>query len=376
MKKLIELLKSKNILIISIMEIFLITSSYGQWDFQISTNQEFNTNPFRAVEAESDFISTFDIGIQNQLKNINILYYGSYNKFNNSTDINYYWHQLGLYQKAETITWGAYFEQRFNKANNNYFDYLNYAGYVRKPFEFLSINWEGNVSYSSMNYSVIPDFNNWVLASSLLGRKSFETKTTIIASALLNYKGFKNYYSDVDSTLDNPLITYTSEAVNITQLVFNLRVAQSLAENTGLALNYNVKRILAGSGYSASLIQSTYGDIELYEDPVSQDGYSVGGILTQMFESGMSIKLAYSYADKSYPSQGIYLSETEENIDISRLDKQTYFSASITKPFYFDTENGSELDVNLNYHLIKNTSNSYYFNYNVNAISLSLSYIF
>ena len=376
MKKLNQSMPYELILFVVFFHLIIFSSNYAQWNFQVSTNQEFNSNPFRSVGAASDIISTFELGVQRNFKNFNILYYGSYNKFNTFSDIDYYWHQLGVYHNTESVTWGAYFEQRFNKANNNYFNYLNYAGYIKKPFEFLSLNWEANISYSSMNYSVIPDFNNWILASNILIRKSFETKTTIIGSALLNYKGFKNYYSDTDSLLANENINYTAEAVNITQLVLNLRVAQSLGENTGLAINFNSKNILAGQGYSASLIESTYGDMELYDDPVSQNGYSVGGILTQMFESGMSIKLAYSYADKSYPSQGIYLSETEENLDVSRLDKQTYFSASITKPFYFDNENGSELDVNLIYHLIKNTSNSYYFNYDVNAISLSLSYIF
>mgnify|MGYP000026457520 CR=1 FL=1 len=197
MKKLVASLKIKNILFIMFLQLFLLSSNYAQWGFQLSTNQEYNSNPFRAVQPYSDFISTFDIGVQKEFEEINILYYGSYNKFSTSTDIDYYWHQLGIFHETESITWGAYFEQRFNKATNNYFDYLNYAGYIRKPFEFLSLNWEANVSYNSMNYSVIPDFDNWVLASSVLVRKSFETKTTIIGSALLNYKGFNNYYSNI-----------------------------------------------------------------------------------------------------------------------------------------------------------------------------------
>jgi hypothetical protein len=376
MKNLTASLKAKNIVFIIFLQLFLYSSILSQWSFQISTNQEFNSNPFRSVQPTSDFISSFDIGVEKEFKDINFLYYGSYNKFNTSTDIDYYWHQLGIYNKTELITWGAYFEQRFNKINNNYFDYLNYAGYISKPFEFLSLNWEANISYSSMNYAEIPDFNSWIVASNILVRKSFETKTTIIGSALINYKGFKNYYYDVDSTITNENIIYGSEGVNITQLVLNLRLAQSLAENTGLALNYNVKHILSGSGLSASLIESTYGDIELYDDPVSQESYSIGGILTQIFENEMSIKLAYSYSDKNYPSQGIYLSEIEQNNDIKRQDKQSYFSATLTKPFYFDNENGSELDLNVNYHLIKNTSNSYFFNYDVSAVSLSLSFIF
>jgi len=376
MKNLIALLNANALKVMIVLQLISFSFTNAQWNFQLSTNQEFNSNPFRSVDPTSDFISTFDVGIQKEISDFSLLYYGSYNKFNTSTEIDYYWHQLGFFKETESITWGAYFEQRFNRDVNDFFNYLNYAAYIRKPFQLFDFSWEANISYSSMNYSVIPDFNNWVVASGLSTRRSFETKTTIFASAILNYKGFKNYYSNIDSSFGTHNVLLNSESVNITQLVLNARIAQSLAENTGLALNYNLKKILSGSGFSASLIESTYGEIELYEDPVSQEGYSVGALLTQILPADITLKLAYSYADKSYPSQGIYLSETEENLDVSRNDIQTYFSTSISKPFYFDNESGSELNLKLNYQLIKNTSNSYFFNYDINTVSLSLYFIF
>jgi hypothetical protein len=365
--------KFSNSKIINIAMLLLILNSsfiVAQWNIKLGTDQEYNSNPFRSVNANSDFISTFDIGIEKEFENFNILYFGSYTKFMNSTDIDYYWQQLGLYNESESIIWGAYFEQRFNKAANNYYDYLNYAAYIRKPFKLFNINFEANVSVSSMNYTIIPDFDNWVGSTGLLARKSFETKTTLIGSVIFNYKGFKNYSSDIDTTY------FVSEAVNISQIVFNGRVAQSIAENTGIALNFNYKNILSGSGYSASLIESTYGDMELYDDPVSQEGYSFGGMITQMLPSDISLKIGYTYSDKLYPSQGIYLSETEYNLDVSRKDYQNYFSTSISKPIYLDNESGNVIDLKLNYYLIKNQSNSYFFNYNMNTLSFTLNYLF
>ena len=356
--------------------LFLITPALinAQWNLKLSTNQEFNSNPFRSVTPYSDFISTFNVGIERELSSFNVLYYGSYNKFAEASDIDYYWHQLGFYKETKSLVWGAYFEQRFNKDSNNYFNYLNYAAYIRKSFSLFNINWEANVSYSSMNYSIIPDFDNWVASSGLLARKSFETKTTFIGSVVLNYKGFKNF--SADSSYGGEYVNYISEDVNITQIVFNARIAQSLAENTGLALNFNYKNILSGSGFSASLMESTYGDMELYDDPVSQEGYSFGGMITQILPMGFTLKASYSYANKIYPSQGIYLSDTEYDLNVAREDTQTYFSTTLSKSIYFDNEIGSELDIKLNFHLINNKSNSYYFNYDMNTISLSLNYLF
>ncbi|MBU0472645.1 MAG: hypothetical protein KKF62_00640 [Bacteroidetes bacterium] len=369
-----NLSKIKIVPMFVILSILYSLQIFGQWNFQLATNQEYSSNPFRSVNPYSDFISTFNVGIEREFEDFNILYFGSYSKFKESSDIDYYWHQLGFYQETESVIWGAYFEQRFNKDLNNYFNYLNYAAYAKKQFQLLNINWEANLSLNSMNYSEIPDFNNWIASTGLLGRKSFETKTTLIGTVILNYKGFKNFNANIDSVSGTEFIYYNSENVNISQLVLNGRLAQSIIENTGLALNFNYKTILSGSGFSASLIQSTYGDTELYDDPISQEGYSYGGTLTQILPLDISLKLNYTYLDKNYPSQGIYLSETEYQVYVARQDKQSIFSASISKPIYFD--NGNELNLNLNYYLITNKSNSYNFNYDINTLSLSLNYIF
>jgi hypothetical protein len=371
---LVNVSKIKFLQILVVVLFFNSIQIFAQWNFQLATNQEFNSNPFRQTQPYSDFISSFNIGIEREFDAFNVLYFGSYSKFAESSDIDYYWHQIGLYQETETMIWGGFLEQRFNKDLNNYFNYVNYAAYIKKQFEFLSINWEANASYSSMNYSVIPDFNNWIVSSGLLARKSFETKTTLIGSAIFNYKGFKNFTSSTDSLSDGEFTYYNSENVNISQFVLNGRIAQSIFEGTGLALNFNYKSILEGSGFSASLIQSTYGDTELYDDPISQEGYSYSGTLTQMLPAEIAVKLNYTYTDKSYPSQGVYLSETEYNLNDSRKDTQSFISTSISKPFYLD--NGNEINLNLNYYMLKNKSNSQIFNYDINTLSLSLNYIF
>jgi hypothetical protein len=355
-----------------------VPSIFPQWDFSLSTYQEFNSNPFRAVNASSELISTFDLGIQKEFENLsfNILYYGNYNNFSKSFEMNYYWHQLGVYSSTENFGWGIYAEQRINKPEINYFDYFNYADYVNKSFNFFDINWEGNLSFNSMNYSVISDFNNWVASGRILARKSFLTKTTLIGTIVFNYKGFKNYISNIDSTYGDDYIYYTSEDVNVSQIELNCRIAQSVGEKTGLALNVHYKDILSGSGFSASLFESTYGDMELYDDPISQEGYSVGGMLTHIFFEDLVTRLSYFYYSKIYPSQGVYFSETEYNTELFREDTQNVFSLYLSKTIYLNNTNGNMLDLSFNATMLNNKSNSYYFNYDMNYFSLQLSFNF
>ncbi len=364
-----------------LLQLTLFSSITAQWNFAVSTQQEFNSNPFRAVvtdsvDSYSDFVSSYNFGVEREFSGINILYYGNYTGFQTASEINYYWHQIGVYKETESFTWGLYLEQRINNEANNYFDYLNYAGYIRKLFTAGSINWKANLSISAMEYSVIPDFNNWVASAQLSGTKSFETRTTFIGTLIFNYKGFKDFTEETETRHGVENTYYIEETVNISQIEFNGRIAQSIFESTGLALNFNYKNILSGSGFSASLIESTYGDMELYDDPVSQEGYSVGGMLTQMLPSYILFRLSYYYFDKHYPSQGIYISETEYDDIETRADEQSKFSANISKSFIVNEETGSALDLMLNYYVIKNKSNSYYFNYDMNTISLSLNYLF
>lgn len=360
-------------LIFSILLIQLLISSsiFAQWSFSLATTQEYNSNPFRSVNPYSDFISTFDIGIQKEFEKLNILYYGSYNSFMESSDITYYWHQLGLYGGTDDIKWGAYFEQRINREANNYFDYQNFVGYLNKTFNFLNLRWSSNIFISAMNYTNLSDFNNWVLSANLTVSKGFETRTTLIGSLTYNYKGFKDYNSTEDTT-----VNYDLENVNVSQIVFNGRVAQSLFENTGLALNVNLKKILSGSGFGASLFESTYGEMELYDDPISQEGYSTGIMLTQVFPSEFIFRLRYYYFHKIYPSQGIYLSESEYNEDEIRIDDQSNISASLTKSFSLNSESGSAINLSLNFYLINNKSNSYYYDYESNYLSFGLGFQF
>ncbi len=363
-------------LVLLVTQMFYSESVFAQWNFSLSTNQEFNSNPFRSVTPNSDFISTYDLGVEKEFNAFNILYYGSYNSFKTSSDINYYWHQAGIYSASENAIIGAYLEQRINKEANNYFDYQNYSAYIKNSFKFLNQKWNSGISFNYMNYANLSDFNNWIVSASINTSKSFQTKTTLIGAFTLNYKGFQDFSSYLDSTNGTPITNYNSEDVNVSQIEFNGRFAQSLFANTGLAFNINAKKIISGSGFGASLFESTYVDMELYDDPISQEGFSLGAMLTQVFWNKIIFKLRYFYYYKSYPSQGIYNSETEYNESITRLDEQSQLSSSLTKTFYLGEVSETVLDLSLNLYFINNNSNSYYYNYENNLFSISLNYQF
>ena len=143
-----------------------------------------------------------------------------------------------------------------------------------------------------------------------------------------------------------------------------------------MALNINYKKILSGSSVSVGVIESVYGETELYEDPVTQEGFSLGGMVTQIIPLEITLQVGYFYYDKTYPSQGTYFSADEFESDTMRKDLQNNFYITASKSFYMSEESGSILNLSLNYKIINNNSNSYYYQYSVNMISLKVDYQF
>lgn len=365
-----------------IMILLIQVSLSAQWNFSISTNQEYNSNPFRAVESSGELISTYNYGIEKQFGDFSFLYFGSYSALSQTTDMNYYWHQAGVYAEWENSVVGTYFEQRINKDTYNFYDANLFSLYFRHslPMDFVNLKFNTAAVYS--NYPNLPDFNNLLLNAAVSASKSFESKTTLIGTLLLNYK---NYRDEIDTTMMSgsgygymrgrrSLLSESS--VSVSQLDFNARLAQSLFENTGVAVNFNYKKILSGSGVNAGIIESVYGETELYEDPVTQEGFSVGGMLTQILPFEITLQAGYFYYDKSFPAQGVFTNAELFDDTLVRNDNQNNFYITAAKNFILDEESGSYIQLSFNYNFLNSNSNSYYYNYQRNMMSLNLDFQF
>ena len=370
----------KNKMVLIAMVMIFSGQFYAQWNMSVSTYQEYNENPFRYRETSPELISSYNLGVEKEFGDFNILYFGSYSTLSKTTDMNYFWHQGGLYTNWSNSTLGAYFEQRINKEEYNYYDANLYSAYFRTSTMTDIANLKFNTAVSYTSYPNLSDFNNLLLNASVVVNKSFETKTTLIGAAIINFKSYKDKIDSISLTGRgmqrgrNSLLN--SSSVNITQLELNGRVAQSLFEQTGLAFNINYKKILSGSSVSVGVIESVYGETELYEDPVAQEGFSMGAMLTQIIPFDVSLQAGYFYYDKTYPSQGRYLSVDSFESAIQRHDLMNNFYLTASKMFYLGEEDENNLNLSINYTLVNNNSNSYYYQYSGSLISLKLDYQF
>lgn len=362
---------------------FISSLSSAQWSFKLSTEQEYNDNPFRTQLSTKTFLSSIDFGVENNIENLSIGYYGSYLKFDVAPERNFYWHQFAIGRSFENSSLGIYAEQRLNKDVYTYYDYTNTMAYYNRQFNLENFFFTLSPNLSLTKYKNISIMDNYKGSLGLNINRGFESGTTFILGGAFNYKKYlKPVQSGTYTYLDanNKPVTewYIDKNVSsITQLVSFGRVAQSITETTGLAAQFTNRTIFNGFGAFVKDLNMIYGDeSEMFDDPVNYEGNNLSFELTQILFDDLEIKTGFFLNRKHYPSQGTYNALFNYDTGIMRSDTQNIFNLSVKKTIPMEFLGGSDLSIGLNYRLIDNKSNSYLFNYKSNSINLNIGFEF
>lgn len=357
------------------------TVNYGQWSFGLSTEQEYNDNPFRSKIAEKALVSSFSGSAGYDFDFLKVGYAGSLISFDVLPERNFYWHQAAAWMEFESSSLGVSFEQRLNKDIYTYFDYDNFSLYYNQQFQLENFYITLAPYTSFTQYKSIPILDNLQTSLSATVNRGFETGTTVILGGALNYKRYTSpvqsgTYSYLDETSTLVTESYKDKNVSsVTQVLSFARAAQSLTETTGLAAQFTNRSILSGFGAFVKDLNVVYGDeSEMFDDPVNYEGNNLSVELTQILFDDVQIKAGYYLNKKNYPSQGIYDELLAYNTGLMRSDTQNIFSLSVKKNISLDSTNGLNLSVGLNYQMINNKSNSYLFDYKSNSINLNLGF--
>ncbi|MFZ1289628.1 MAG: hypothetical protein WAR79_06045 [Melioribacteraceae bacterium] len=367
----------KNLRIVKLLFIvsfILATELFGQWNFSLATLQEYSDNPFHSPIPISTFISSLDLGIEYKYESLGIGYYGNYSMFHEIADRNFYWHQIGLWNSADNLMYGLYLEQRINNTDYEFYDYTNYNGYAKYKFSFAEINGFASSSLSLTNYAYIDDLDNLLGFAGLGFNKSFETKTTIIGGVSYNYKNYFDTNLNDPSLVGDSLEQSFSSSAFTSQVYLYGRIAQSVFENTGLAIQYSHQKIIGGTAKYVRQLDFIYGDESQYfDDPISYEGNTISVQLTQLLGEGIIFKGNYLLTQKEYPSQGIYVDAENFDSAILRSDDQTLVKLSLSKKFNLAE---SFIDISLSYLNIDNKSNSYWYKYGSSQFNINFDYQF
>ncbi len=364
--------------------IFISSSSvFAQLNFSLSTQQEYNDNPFHSPVPTKTFISSADFGVENNFNELSIGYYGSYLNFDVIPERNFYWHQFAVWKDFDDAALGFYAEQRIGKDIYTYYNYKNYTFYYQNHFELgpFSISLLPNANVTT--YDEINILDNFKASVGLTLNKGFDTGTTFIVGGSLNHKIYLNptqsgTYTYLDENNLPVEAAYKDRNISsITQLVSFGRIAQSITSSTGLAVQYTNRSIFNKFGSYIKDLNIYYGDeSEMFDDPVNYQGNNLGVELTQILFDDLEIKAGYYLNSKFYPSQGVYDQLYNYDTGAMRNDTQNIFNFSVKKNIPLRMANDLNLSLGINYQAIKNNSNSYLFNYTSNSINFNIGLSF
>lgn len=409
-------LRNTNLISIDLFIIFLLfwTNLFSQWNFNLSLDQAYNDNPFRLPEQQESWISSINFGIQHDFNNFFINYQGSYNYFEAIDVRNFYWHEAGVGFNSQKTNFGIYAEQRVNQTDYNIYNYSMLTGYFNQQFQFGNLNWLWSNDVFYNNYSELLQLNNWEINSNIRIHRTFQTRTTLMGGTGIYYKRYTNSEQTVTyDTTSNQIMAsilgngkqgsgggkgtggrrydmtgsgggYFSQTVyadfevpSITQIRFWTRLAQSLTSTTGLAVQYNYQNLFSESARFVTGISYNYSEeSEIFDDPMGYKGSSIGGELTQLIFNGMILKGTFYYKDKQYVSQGAYIDAEVYDGSSLRSDINKTFWIYIQKRVGINFRGGSDLVLKFNYQWISNQSNSYWYNYSNQQVSLGLEFQF
>ncbi len=384
---------------LGILLLLVMTSSAGaQWSFSFGTEQEYNDNPFRLPVPRESWIYTADFKIGRDIGKLSLSYYGSYIYFDQFSDRNFYWHQISLWQGTDQFSWGVNVDQRINRSDYNIYDYTTGNAFFYRQWSSNGLFLKAFGSLDLNQYPQFNDMNNWQVNSQFQLIKGFETKTTLLAGVGLFYKRYLSTVQDEVLVADQE--EYMMGEVSLygrgrgrgrfgypTPMVVNevqpsisqgqiwLRVAQSVMSKTGLALQYRRKFLLSGMDRSiAGLAYEFSQESELFDDPMAYTSQMIGAEITRLLPAGFSAKIGAYATSKNYISQGVYLDEQNYSEDILREDRKKTFWLRLNKQFQLFGEEGLWARFTLNYQWLINESNSYWYDYENQYVSVGLQF--
>lgn len=347
----------------------------AEWNKSIGLSTYYNENPYHYTGSIPLTFNNTNLNIEYAPENSKFQYYFS-GKFSVIP-------QMIYSLLSDNVLSSSYFSAFGDDLQNNYIFTANTGMKLNSGDFNIYNNYQIGMS-AALNYSLSETsfiktgykgiyknyYNNIDLSYSehiiYFGYKTyFETETSLITE--IDYR-YKNLSGDIISFGGKG--SGKSNTQNLGQVIANLKIAQSIAEKTGISLMYS-QSWSTGSDYKNMLEfnPNVIFEKEIYDDNYSFESQELTLTLTQYFSSDIKFQVYSYYFTKNY----------QYSFDFS-IDKSVDNRHDVNSGFGFNAEkniNSSFLvfdntKISLNYLFNKNSSNSEYFNYHNSEISLGI----
>ncbi len=352
-----------------ILALFFSYEAMPQFSIDLSSNNYYDDNIYNNYYKVEDFINSITFGsgynLEGETNNFQVYYIGSYNYYQKNILKTNYSHKVGLVntrlfsEEGNPLNAGVNLIVRNNRDYFSIYDIRQISGYANYSHSFtegsnliLGYLFSRNDFYNLTSFSY---YENKAFARTAF---SFETRTSLMLGGEVN---LKNY---IEKSVD-PSMTNKNSQLNI-----YLNAAQSLSENTGLAVHALGRlNLTEGTRYIGDDTYIYYEE-EIINTLYSSEGMEYGLNFTQLIGGNLTLGTEVSYKTRNYSNLPV-ADINGNSLDIYRKDKEYSFGIGL-KYDLFNFMDGLELVLNYNY--IKNTSNDYFYDFDNQLILVGLDW--
>ena len=315
-------------------------------------------NVFQTYLSESDYITLTYLNTSYDVTpGASIFYDANFNLFSEHSDLQNHTHYLGTnYERAIFQDKGRlYLVGRLGLRQNTseYADYDRRSGNAYTTLKYyLTKTILAKIGYGIEygSYTNLHTFNSLENYGSLQLSKSFQTRTTLQAMVDGGRREYTNMSDDSDRS-------YAS------QVTGSLKLAQSLADNTGLQLQYLWHR--ASQGVDEQYIEDAYYSAEeFFDDEYAYSGSEYRAVLKHVAPWRTTLKASLSMKDRDYNVSSIY------TVSGSREDRDITFRFEAEKKFSLPLGAATDFALHIQFLHKRNNSNDSYYDYSTNMLSI------
>jgi len=266
----------------------------------------YTDNLFQNANRRSDWITSARIDLDYTLQpNLDLYYVGNTRVFAEYDDAFNHTHHLGLSyawsgNKDRIFYAGLNASTRRNRSVYQYRNYVQGNAYITGKL-YLQPELLSRLGYQLQfrKYDYMPDFSfsEQILFAQL--NRFLPTKTTLQGVLKLGVKSFLHSTS-TDYAISG-LTPRAGGSRNLAQLTLRLKVAQTLASNTGLQIEYQHRRILASGSHYIDLDYNP--DEDLFRDLYSHEGDEWRSTLKYVRSKNLRISITGRSARERYDIQ-------------------------------------------------------------------------
>jgi hypothetical protein len=362
----------------------LSTSASAQWSAGAYLGTLLDDNAFNNAMQLGDRITELSLqtayGWETDASDVQLFYTGIGNFFTLVPSRTFYEHSTGMTysqlfgaNEASLLNTGGSFSIRSNRDEYTLYDhsqlalYLNMRHYLSEMFML-----KGGYSFRSAWFAELSDFNYAEHVAFLQGAVSLPTKTTVMLQADLDYKKYMT--PNADSVSSGGSGKGKQRAIvstpGVTQLIGTLKIAQGVAQGTGLSLTGQYQVSLEKELRYLTFSDGRLTDDELFDDHYGYEGPLGSLVVTQLLPADIRLLISGTVQQRRYSDRPAY-DLTGVVVAPQRIDNRSTFSVSIDKPI-----ESLGLRLTLIYDHIINASNDSFYDYRNNAVAARISFAY